>query len=168
MGHTFARECFFEEEDPEEDLLLAAEGEEGTMGTGSRNLVKAFSISWRRTSGPEGRFRPGGFPRPRGYGVPLTGGERADRCVRGVSINVVGLGIFVAFSVRDVVRRARNSWGVIPGAGTGAGRPEAEGIGVVGTIGVVGAVTYSNGARTGRGGVDGIIGGPMVIMVGGG
>ena len=142
------------------------EGEEGTMGAGSQNLVKAFSISWRRASAPEGHLCPGGFPRPRGYGVPLTGGEKADRCARGVSNKAAGLGTFVAFSVRDVVRRARNSWGVIPGAGTGAGRPEAEGIGVVGTIGVVGAVTYSNGARTGRGGVDGIIGGPMVIMVG--
>ena len=96
------------------------------------------------------------------------GGERADRCTRGVSCNMVGLGIFVAFSVRDIVRRARNSWGVIPGAGTGAGRPEAEGIGVVRTIGVVGAVTYSNGAGTGRGGVVGIIGGAMAIVVGGG
>ena len=92
-------------------------------------------------SAPEGRLRPGGFPRPRGYGVPLTGGERADRCTKGVSSSVTGLGIFVAFSVRDVVRRARNSCGVIPGAGTGAGHPEVEGVGVVGTIGVVGAVT---------------------------
>ena len=148
--------------------MLATEGEEGTIGTGSRNLVKAFSISCRRVSGPEGRFRPGGFPRPRGYGVPLTGGERADRYAKGVSCKAAGLGMFIAFSVRDVVRRARNSCGVIPGAGTGAGRPEMEGIGVVGTIGVVGAVTYSNGAGTGRGGVVGIIGGAMAIIVGGG
>jgi len=47
VGHTFAAECFFEDEDPEEDLLLVTEGEEGTMGAGSWNLVKAFSISWR-------------------------------------------------------------------------------------------------------------------------
>ena len=66
MGHTFAAECFFEDEDPEEDLLLVTEGEEGTMGVGSRNLVKAFSISCRRASAPEGCLRPGGFPRPRG------------------------------------------------------------------------------------------------------
>src|SRR6266702_2434047 len=119
-------------------------------------------------SAPEGCLRPGGFPCLRGYGVPLTGGESADRCARGVSCNAVGLGIFVAFSVREVVRRARNSCGVIPGAGTGAGRLEVEGLGVVGTIGVVGVVTYSNGAGTGRGGVVGIIGGATAIIVGGG
>ena len=47
MGHILAAECFFKDEDPEEDLLLVTEGDEGTMGTGSRNLVKVFSISCR-------------------------------------------------------------------------------------------------------------------------
>ena len=45
MGQTLALECFFEDEDPEEDLLLAAEGEEGMIGAGLRNLVKVFLIS---------------------------------------------------------------------------------------------------------------------------
>ena len=49
--------------------------------------------------------------------------------------------MFVAFSVRDTVSKARNSCGVIPGVGMGAGCPEVEGVGVVGIIGVLGAVT---------------------------
>ena len=50
-------------------------------------------------------------------------------------------GIGVPCCANNVVRRARNSWGVISGAEMGAGCPEVEGVGVVGIIGVVGAVT---------------------------
>ena len=47
VGHIFAGECFFlvSEDNPEDDFLLVAEGEEGMIGAGSRYLVKASSIS---------------------------------------------------------------------------------------------------------------------------